>query len=66
MSDRSLFDADQYAPATCKHCGATREPGQEKAAACRTDREREEGIGWTSRPLSCLNQYRPEHARIPY
>jgi len=66
VSDRTLFDPDRTVDQQCLACGATRQPGQDKASTCAYDQNGRELDGSHKRPARCLNAYQPEHARIPF
>lgn len=65
MNDLALFDATRTTSVQCKACGATRNPGQTKAHACRVDRDRQAGTEHRRRPHGCLNAHDPATAPFP-
>jgi hypothetical protein len=65
MTDRTLFDPDRTTDAVCILCGATREPGQDKAPLCLHDRDSLEYGIHSRRPTKCLNAHDPAHAPFP-
>jgi len=62
MTDRQLFDPTTTTSTVCKACGATREPGEEKAPTCAADRDRDQ---YRRRPHQCLNRYDPATSSFP-
>ena len=64
VNDRTLFDVDRTTTAVCESCGATREPGEDKAPECGIDAARAQGHG-LARPKGCLNAHDPAHAPFP-
>lgn len=60
----ALFQADKLVPTACPvgYCQALRLPGQTKVPTCAHDLDPES----RRRPSGCLNEYRPEHAEIPF
>lgn len=65
MNQRELFDPDRTVATSCPigHCQAVRLPSQTgRIISCAHDLDPES----RRRPSGCLNEYRPEHAEIPY
>lgn len=67
LNELALFDADRTVTVRCSVCGATRQPGDERAPDCTVDRDRRAGtLAYRRRPVGCLNTIDPETTPIPF